>query len=97
MSITPQQKESRTQQRLRSNLKPQYDFIVCDEGSPDEWPLSDELDRLTSRLLLQSSDWPTTGIKGIDWRILLDEMGYVPLADIGAEFLFQVNQIVKRT
>ncbi len=33
MSITSQKKESLTQQRLGSNLKPQYDFIVCGSGS----------------------------------------------------------------
>jgi choline dehydrogenase len=33
VSITSQKKESLTQQRLRSNLKPQYDFIVCGSGS----------------------------------------------------------------
>ncbi len=33
MSITSQKKESLTQQRLRPNPKPQYDFIVCGSGS----------------------------------------------------------------
>jgi len=33
VSITSQKKESLTQQRLRPNPKPQYDFIVCGSGS----------------------------------------------------------------
>jgi choline dehydrogenase len=33
VSITSQKKESLTQQRLRSNLESQYDFIVCGSGS----------------------------------------------------------------
>jgi len=33
VSTTSQKKESHPQQRLRSNLKPQYDSIVCGSGS----------------------------------------------------------------
>jgi choline dehydrogenase len=33
VSITSQKKESLTQQRLKPNLKSQYDFIVCGSGS----------------------------------------------------------------